>query len=93
MLNIPTLKLSYGNLLLASLRDRGSANIEELLGEDPAELFKSHGPFENPDRRARDCLRYARMLDLVDEDERGWHLTEDDDTGEHTLEPLRRASA
>lgn len=76
MLNIPTLKLSYGNLLLASLRDRGSANIEELLGEDPAELFKSHGPFENPDRRARDCLRYARMLDLVDEDERGWHLTE-----------------
>ena len=23
----------------------------------------------------------------------GWHLTEDDDTGEHTLAPLRRASA
>ncbi len=23
----------------------------------------------------------------------GWHLTEDDDTGEHTLEPLRRAPA
>ena len=23
----------------------------------------------------------------------GWHLTEDDDTGEHTLAPLGRASA
>ncbi len=76
MLNIPTLKLSYGNLLLARLRESDSANIEELLGDDPAQVFKSGGPFENPDRRARDCLRYARMLDLVEEDERGWNLTE-----------------
>lgn len=76
MLNIPTLKLSYGNLLLARLHERGSANIEELLGDDPAQVFKSHGTFENPDRRARDCLRYARMLDLVVEDEHGWRLTE-----------------
>ncbi len=76
MLNIPTLKLSYGNLLLARLHERGSASIEELLGDDPAQVFKSHGTFENPDRRARDCLRYARMLDLVTEDERGWKLTE-----------------
>ena len=76
MLAIPTLKFSYGNLLLARLRELGSANIEELLGDDPAQLFKSEGPFENPERRARDCLRFALMLDLVVEDERRWKLTE-----------------
>lgn len=76
MLAIPTLKFSYGNLLLARLRELGSANIEELLGDDPAQLFKSQGPFENPERRARDCLRFALMLDLVVEDERRWKLTE-----------------
>jgi 5-methylcytosine-specific restriction protein B len=76
VLAIPTLKLSYGNLLLAHLRELGSANIEELLGDDPAQLFKSEGPFENPERRARDCLRFALMLDLVVEDERRWKLTE-----------------
>ena len=75
MLAIPTLKFSYSNLLLARLRELGSARIDELLGDDPAQLFKSDGPFENPDRRGRDCLRYARMLDLVVEDERGWTLT------------------
>ena len=75
MLAIPTLKFSYGNLLLARLHERGSANIEELLGDDPAQLFKSEGPFENPERRARDCLRFAQMLDLVVEDERTWKLT------------------
>ena len=48
MLAIPTLKFSYGNLLLARLRELGSANIEELVGDDPAQLFKSDGPFENP---------------------------------------------
>ena len=76
MLAIPTLKFSYGNLLLARLRELGSASIEELLGDDPAQLFKSDGPFENPERRARDCLRFAGMLDLVVEDERRWKLTE-----------------
>ena len=75
MLAIPTLKFSYGNLLLARLRELGSASIEELLGDDPAQLFKSEGPFENPERRARDCLRFAQMLDLVVEDERTWKLT------------------
>ncbi len=75
MLAIPTLKFSYGNLLLARLRELGSANIEELLGDDPAQLFKSEGPFENPERRARDCLRFAKMLGLVVEDERRWKLT------------------
>ncbi|MBB3747685.1 MoxR-like ATPase [Mycolicibacterium sp. BK634] len=76
MLNIPTLKFSYANLLLARLRDLGSASIEELLGDDATQLFKSHGPFENPERRASDCLRYARMLDLVVEHDRRWKLTD-----------------
>ncbi|BBZ10542.1 McrB family protein [Mycobacterium branderi] len=76
MLAIPTLKFSYGNLLLARLRELGSASIEELLGDDPGQLFKSEGPFENPERRARDCLRFARMVGLVVEDERKWNLTE-----------------
>jgi 5-methylcytosine-specific restriction enzyme B len=75
VLAIPTLKFSYGNLLLARLHERGSANIGELLGDDPAQLFKSEGPFENPERRARDCLRFAQMLGLVVEDERRWKLT------------------
>ena len=75
MLAIPTLKFSYGNLLLARLHELGSANIGDLLGDDPAQLFKSEGPFENPERRARDCLRFAGMLDLAVEDERRWKLT------------------
>jgi len=75
VLNIPTLKISYGNLLFARLRELGSATTEELLGDDPAQRFKSEGPFENPERRARDCLRFARMLDLVVETERNWQLT------------------
>lgn len=75
VLAIPTLKFSYSNLLLARLRELRSANIEEILGDHPARLFKSEGPFDNPERRARDCLRFARMLDLVVEDERSWKLT------------------
>jgi 5-methylcytosine-specific restriction enzyme B len=75
VLAIPTLKFSYGNVLLARLHELGSASIEELLGDDPAQCFKSEGPFENPERRARDCLRYARMLDLVVEEDRSWQLT------------------
>lgn len=76
MLNVPTLKFSYGNLLLARLRELGSATIEEILGADPEQLFKSDGPHENPERGARNCLRFARMLDLAVEDERRWTLTE-----------------
>jgi hypothetical protein len=75
VLAIPTLKFSYGNLLLSELRELGSASIGELLGDDPGQRFKSDGPFENPERRARDCLRFARMLGLVSEDERKWTLT------------------
>ncbi|OBF45928.1 hypothetical protein A5719_00025 [Mycolicibacterium peregrinum] len=76
MLSIPTLKFSYGNLLLARLRELGSATVEELLGDDPERLFKSDGPHESPRRRASDCLRFARMLELVVEDEGRWRLTE-----------------
>lgn len=75
MLSIPTLKFSYGNLLLARLREFGSATTEELLDGDPSQLFKSGGSVENPKARVRDCLRFARMLDLVVEDERRWKLT------------------
>lgn len=87
MLAIPTLKFSYGNLLLARLRELGSANTEELLGDDPAQLFKSDGPFENPERRARDCLRFARMVNLVVEDERSWKLTESGMTYAANVDP------
>lgn len=87
MLAIPTLKFSYGNLLLARLRELGSATIEELLGDDPAQLFKSEGPFENPERRARDCLRFGRMLDLVVEDEPRWKLTESGITYAESVDP------
>jgi 5-methylcytosine-specific restriction protein B len=76
VLAIPTLKFSYGNLLLARLQERGPSNVVELLGEDPAQLFKSEGPFESPERRAGDCLRFAKMLGLAAEDERTWELTE-----------------
>jgi 5-methylcytosine-specific restriction enzyme B len=87
VLAIPTLKFSYGNLLLARLRDLRSATIEELLGDDPAQLLKSGGPFENPERRARDCLRFARMLDLVVEDEGRWRLTESGITYAENIDP------
>jgi MoxR-like ATPase len=87
VLAIPTLKFSYGNLLLARLRELGSANTEELLGDDPAQLFKSDGPFENPERRARDCLRFARMVNLVVEDERSWKLTESGMTYAANVDP------
>ena len=76
MQSIPTLKFSYGNLLLARLHELGSANIVQLLGEDPPQLFKSEGPFDSPERRARDCLRFAQILGLAVEDERNWKLTE-----------------
>jgi MoxR-like ATPase len=76
VLSIPTLKFSYGNLLLARLRELGSATVEELLGDDPERRFKSDVPHESPERRASDCLRFARMLDLVMEDKGRWKLTE-----------------
>ncbi|MDG4663700.1 hypothetical protein [Mycobacterium sp. 236(2023)] len=79
MLAIPTLKFSYGNLLLVRLRELDSATVADLLGTEPDQRFKSDGPFENPERRARDCLRFARMLNLVVESDRKWMLTEPGD--------------
>ncbi len=87
MLAIPTLKLSYGNLLLARLHDLGSANIVQLLGENPSQLFKSEGEFENPERRARDCLRFAQMLGLVMEEGGGWTLSEPGFTFAENVDP------
>lgn len=76
MLAIPTLKVSYGNLLLARLRGSQRATVEDLLGDDPESLFKSDGPHVNPTRRAHDCLRYARMLGLAADSDGTWELTE-----------------
>lgn len=87
MLAIPTLKFSYGNLLLARLRELGSANIEELLGDHATRLFKSGESIENPKARASDCLRFARMLDLVVEDERKFELTSSGDTYAENVDP------
>ncbi|CAN5643950.1 hypothetical protein BH11ACT6_BH11ACT6_16320 [soil metagenome] len=84
---IPTLKFSYGNLLLARLRKLGPVSIEELLDEDPARLFKSGGSVENPNERARDCLRFARMLDLVFEIDHRWELTESGITYADNVDP------
>lgn len=76
MLNIPTLKFSYGNLLLARLQQLGSANTDELLGEDTSRLFKSGDAIKNPKERVLDCMRFARLLGLVSEHDRRWQLTD-----------------
>ena len=76
MLSIPILKFSYGNRLLARLHELGSANIVELLGDDPSQFFKSEDQLKKPEGRARDCLRFAQMLGLAAEDEHVWKLTE-----------------
>ena len=52
------------------------ANIVELLGGDPPQLSLCEGQNETQEGpRARDCLRFAQMLDLVVEDERRWKPT------------------
>lgn len=87
MLSIPTLKFSYGNLLLARLRDLGPATVEELLGDDPERHFKSGGPHESPKRRATDCLRFARMVGLAVEGDGRWALTESGITYAEIVDP------
>ncbi|MGD1278846.1 McrB family protein [Mycobacterium seoulense] len=87
MLAIPTLKFSYGNLLLARLHELGSASIEELLGDHTTQLFKSGQSVENPKARASDCLRFARMLDLVVEDARRFKLTASGITYAENVDP------
>ncbi|MCP3811309.1 hypothetical protein NLX62_03030 [Mycobacteriaceae bacterium Msp059] len=76
MLSIPTLKFSYGNLLLARLRELGSATVTEILGDDPEQRFKSDGAHKSPERRASDCLRFAGIVGLAAEDGGRWALTE-----------------
>lgn len=76
MQSIPTLKFSYGNLLLARLRELESATVEQLLGDDPEECFKSDGLHKNPERRASDCLRFAVLLGLAMEEDGRWDLTD-----------------
>ncbi|BBZ70189.1 hypothetical protein [Mycobacterium paraseoulense] len=87
MLAIPTLKFSYGNLLLARLHELGSASIEELLGDHTTQLFKSGQSVENPKARASDCLRFARMLDLLVEDARRFKLTASGITYAENVDP------
>lgn len=87
MLSIPTLKLSYGNLLLARLRSLGSATVEDILGDDPEQLFKSDGAHKSPERRATDCLRFAGMLGLAAEDGGVWALTEPGITYSENVDP------
>ncbi|MCV7298278.1 hypothetical protein H7J93_01340 [Mycobacterium barrassiae] len=76
MQSIPTLKFSYGNLLLARLRELGPATVEQLLGDDPEQHFKSDGLHKNPERRASDFLRFAALLGLAMENDGRWELTE-----------------
>ncbi len=90
MLSIPTLKFSYGNRLLARLYELGSANIVELVGDDPSQLFKSEDQLKKPEGRARDCLRFAQMLGLAAEDEHVWKLTE---PGVNYAEKIDRSNA
>lgn len=87
MLSIPTLKLSYGNLLLARLRSLGSATVEDILGDDPEQFFKSDGAYKSPERRATDCLRFAGMLGLAAEDGGVWALTEPGITYSENVDP------
>jgi hypothetical protein len=58
--NIPTLRLSYGNLLLKELESRGSATVDQLLDVPDVEaLFKSGRTPSQPLGRAQEILRYA----------------------------------
>ncbi|MGV0809016.1 hypothetical protein [Mycolicibacterium setense] len=87
MLSIPTLKLSYGNLLLARLRDLGSATVEDVLGDDPEQYFKSDGAHKSPERRASDCFRFAGTLGLAAEEGGRWALTEPGITYAENVDP------
>ena len=75
MRSIPVRKFSYGNLLLAKLREFDAAMIDEILGDDPGKCFKSDREHKNPEGRANDCLRFAEMLGLVVRDADRWTLT------------------
>jgi hypothetical protein len=75
--NIPTLRLSYGNLLLRELESRGSATIDQLLDVPDVEaLFKSGRTPSQPLGRVQELLRYAIYLDLARQDNKLYSLTD-----------------
>jgi 5-methylcytosine-specific restriction enzyme B len=75
--NIPTLRLSYGNLLLKELESRGSATINELLSvSDVESLFKGDRRLAQPFGRAQELLRYALYVDLVGLESNLYSLTD-----------------
>ena len=77
MRNIPTLRLSYGNLLLKELESRGSATINELLSvSDVESLFKGDRRPAQPFGRAQELLRYALYVDLVGLESNLYSLTD-----------------
>jgi 5-methylcytosine-specific restriction protein B len=74
--NIPTLRLSYSNLVLKELESRGSATMEQLLDVPDVEaLFKSGRTPSQPLGRMQDLLRYATFLDLTRLDGKTYSLT------------------
>jgi hypothetical protein len=75
--NIPTLRLSYGNLLLKELESRGSATVDQLLDVPDVEaLFKSGRTPSQPLGRVQELLRYATYLDLARLDGKLYSLTD-----------------
>lgn len=76
MVNIPTLRLHYVNGLLRRLARLGAGTSAELVAlDDVSSLFAGPGPHQNPDRRASDCLRHARLFGLTVQDHSAWQLT------------------
>jgi hypothetical protein len=64
--NIPTLRLSYSNLVLKELEERGPATIHEVLDIPNVEaLFKSDRQHPNPLGRTQELLRYATQIGLI----------------------------
>ena len=77
MRNIPTLRLSYGNLLLKELESRRTATIRELLNvPDVESLFKGERAHAQPFGRAQDLMRYATYLGLASSDSEFYTLTD-----------------
>ena len=77
MQNIPALYPSYGNYLLKELDQRGTATLDELLDvPDVKRLFKSAREPRDMRARARDLLRFAALVNLVEMKGQLYSLTE-----------------
>jgi hypothetical protein len=75
--NIPTLRLSYSNLVLKELEERGPATIHEVLDiPDVEALFKSDRQHPNPVGRTQELLRYTTQIGLVKSIDGRFSLTE-----------------